>query len=217
MSPVLETLLAYLSYALGLYFILEGVVWVWRRVSRRTQPAGQQDQNRSDQTGRFSSLELPAEYDAIARMGTTGEAARTLDDRILRTSSGARLLIVGIALFVACILFLPGLTLGGLDAFLALLPVPLIVPKLILMGFMLDSVLIVFCFEARYSRDVLLTTGFLRRRREFRWRDLSRIEDDKGFHLMLHFKPGERADVLKHCRGIEEFKLFAQEQLAKPR
>jgi hypothetical protein len=217
MSPLLETLLDYLPFVLGFLFILEAVVWLWRRVARRTQPEGRQDQNRSDRTGRPSPLELPAEYDAIARLGTTGEAARTLDDRILRTSSGARLLMIGIALLVACILFLPEFALGGIDAFLALLPVPLIVPKLILMGLMLDSVMIVFGFEARYNRDVLVTTGFLRRRREFLWRDLSRIEDDKGYHLMLHFKPGERADVLKHCRGIEEFKHFAQEQLGKPR
>lgn len=217
MSPIPEMLLDYLPFVLGVIIVLDAIVRLWRRVSRRGQRDGQQDQSRSDRAGRLSGLQLPVEYDALARLGTTGEAARTLDERILRTAPGVRLLTGGIALSVAAILFLPGLALGGIDALLGLLPVPPVVPKLIAMGFLLDSVLIVFCFEARYDRDILITTGFLRRRREFRWRDLSRIEDDKGYHLMLHFRPGEKADVLKHCRGIEEFKLFAQEQLGKPR
>jgi hypothetical protein len=95
--------------------------------------------------------------------------------------------------------------------------VPPIVPQRLLLFAATNGVICTFGFEARYNRDLLITTRLFLLRRDYRWRDLDWISDDGAYELVLRFDPGGKAKVLKHCRGIEEFKHFAQEQLAKRR
>ena len=135
----------------------------------------------------------------------------------MRPSPGVRLLVVGIALAVIGILFVPGLAPEGFDAALRELPVPLIVPQLLLLLAALNGVFYIFGSETRYNRDLLVTTRMFLRRREYRWKNLEWIGDDGAYEMVLQFSPGGKAKVLKHCRGIEEFKLFAQEQVRKAR
>lgn len=219
MLPVLESIPDQIPAALWLVLILGPIAWsLWRAVLRRKRLI---ERHRADGTigpaGLFPGTALPKEYDVLARLGTKGEAPRTLDDRVLHTSAGVRLLVGAVALAIAGFLFIPGLAPEDLDAALRVLPVPPIVLKLLLVAVALDSLILIIFFEARYNRDLLTITRPFRRRREFRWRDLEQIQDDGAYYLLLRFSPGGKAAVFKHCRGIEEFKLFAQEQMRKAR
>lgn len=219
MSQVLELVLRYAPVVLGLVIILGPIAWFhWRTASRRYRLI---DKHRTKgsigSAGFLQGAELPKQYDALARLGTKGDAPRTLDDRILRPSPGVRLLVGGIALAATGFLFFPGIAPEGFDAALRDLPVPPIVPQLVLLLAAQNGVFYIFGFEARYNRDILITTRMFLSRREYRWKNLDWIGDDGAYELVLRFTPGGKAKVLKHCRGIEEFKLFAQERLRKTR
>lgn len=219
MSQALELVLRYVPVLLGMFIILGPIAWFqWRTASRRYRMI---ERHRSEGSigpaGFLQGADLPKQYDALAQLGTKGEAPRTLDDRILRPSPGVRLLVAGIAVAITSFLFLPGLAPEGFDAALRELPVPPIVPQLVLFLAALNGVFYIFGFEARYNRDILITTRMFLSRREYRWKNLDWIGDDGAYDLILRFTPGGKAKVLKHCRGIEEFKLFAQEQVRKAR
>lgn len=219
MSDIVELILRYGSALLGLIVVLGPIAWFqWRIAARRYRKI---DKHRTEGTiGPASFLQgqdLPRQYDALARLGTKGEAPRTLDDRILRPSPGVRLLVAGLAVAVGVLLFRPDLAPDGFDAALRELPVAPIVPQLIFLAFAINGVFYIFGFEARYNRDLLITTRMFLSRREFRWKDLEWIGDDGAYELVLRFDPGGKAKVLKHCRGIEDFKQFAQERLATQR
>jgi hypothetical protein len=216
-AELIDTILRYLPVVIGVVVILGPIAWFqWRLAARRYRMI---DKHRTEGTigpaGFVQGADLPRQYDALARLGTKGEAPRTLDDRILRPSAGVRLLVAGLAAAVALYLFWPGLAPQAFDEALHELPVPPIVPEAILLFAAINGVFYIFGFEARYNNDLLITTRMFLLRREYRWRDLDWIGDDGAYELHLRFHPGGKAKVLKHCRGIEDFKRFAQGKLSQ--
>jgi hypothetical protein len=217
MSEIADLILRYSYTALVLTVILGPVLYFQgRAVLRRHRRIRQ---HRAEGTIGPAALlqgdELPLHYDALARLGTKGEAPRTVDDRVLRPSAGVRLLVLGLALSLGSFLFWPGLAPAGFDEALQELPVSPNVVRWLLLLVLVNAVLYIFGFEARYNRDQLIITRMLVVRRVYRWRDLTWIGDDGAYDLVLRFDPGGKAKVLKHSRGIAEFKRFAQAVLAQ--
>jgi hypothetical protein len=216
-ADILDLILRHVPVVLGLVLILGPIAWVhWRRASRRHRLIEKhRAEGRIGPASLVQGADLPVQNDALARLGTKGEAPRTLDDRILRPSAGVRLLTAGLAMAVGLSLVLPGFAPEGFDAALQELPVPPVVPQAILLFAVVNAMLYIFGFEARYNNDLLITTRMFLQRRDYRWRDLDWIGDDGAYELHLRFHLGGKAKVLKHCRGIEEFKHFAQGKLAQ--
>lgn len=218
MSEIVSVMLRYVPVVVGLCVILGPIAYFqWRLAARRYRKI---DSHRSAGTiGPATFLQgqdLPQHYDALARVGTKGEAPRTLDDHILKASVGVRLFVLGLSVAVIAFALVPGLAPGGWDGAMRELPVPPIVLQVLILAVVANGLLYIFGFEARYNRDLLITTRMFFSRREFRWKNLEWIGDDGAYEFVLRFASG-KAKVLKHCRGIEDFKVFAQEQIRKNR
>ncbi len=160
---------------------------------------------------------LPVRYAAVASIGTGGTAPMTLDDHILRPSLGVRVMIMALSASVIAFVFTPGLAPGDLHAAMEELPGPVLLPQLVLLAVVANGLLYIFGNEARYNRDKLIVTRFFFHRREYRWKDLDWIGDTGAYDLVLQFQPGGKAKVLRHSRGIEDFKMFAKAQLKRDR
>lgn len=165
----------------------------------------------------LQSGDMPIHYDLVAHIGTGGPAATSVGEKVLRPSIGVRLVILGVAGVILYYTTQPAFwqtDFGGLDegtgwifsAARVLLPIAA-----------LYGVLYIFTSEARYDRDVLIVTRAMLYRREYRWKNLTRIGDGGAYDLVLFFKPGGKAKVLKHSAGIAEFKTFALAQVQKNR
>ena len=72
---------------------------------------------------------------------------------------------------------------------------------------------ILFMASNKWFRSVLIVTRLWFFRREFSWKNLVNISDDGQYELVLTFAPGGKAKVLKHSKGIEDFKSFALAKL----
>ncbi|MBL9063862.1 hypothetical protein [Tabrizicola sp.] len=160
---------------------------------------------------------LPARYAAISRIGTDGAAPMTLDDHILRPSVGVKGMVAGLSVAATAFALWPEVAPAGFHEAMAELPGPTLIPQLVLLAVVANGLLYIFGTEARYNRDKLITTRMMFSRREYRWKDLDWIGDTGAYDLVLQFNSGGKAKVLKHCRGIEDFKMFAQQQIQKNR
>jgi hypothetical protein len=160
-------------------------------------------------SGFFVGRQLPLHYDALAGVGSGGEAPVTVGDHILRPAIGVRLFILGLAATIMAFLVQPGLAPSGLHEAMRELPVPLLVPQLVLLLGAAWGVVYIFGFEARYNTDMLIVTRLFQRR-EYRWKHLDWLKDDGGYDLVLTFTPSGKAKVLKHVVGVEAFKAVAE-------
>jgi hypothetical protein len=160
-------------------------------------------------SGFFEGRQLPLHYDALAGIGSGGEAPVTVGDHILRPAIGVRLFVLGLAAAIVAFLVQPSLAPSGLHQAMRELPVPLLVPQLVLLLGAAWGVVYIFGFEARYNTDMLIVTRLFQRR-EYRWKHLDWLKDDGGYDLVLTFTPGGKAKVLKHVVGVEAFKAVAE-------
>lgn len=218
MSEIVSAILRYVPVVVGFVVILGPIAYFqWRAASRRYRKI---DAHRSAGTIGPATFvrgqQLPVHYDALARIGTKGEAPRTLDDHILKASLGVRLVVFGLSLAVIGFTFVPGIASTGWHDAIREMPAPPIVIQLLILAVAANGLFYIFGFEARYNRDLLVTTRMFFSRREYRWKDLEWIGDDGAYEFVLQFANG-KAKVLKHCRGMEEFKAFAQEQIRENR
>ncbi len=155
---------------------------------------------------------MPLHFDLLARVGTSGGAEQALQEKVLRPSVGVRLLILVISALVLGQFFLPRFA-QGMDEALAELPVsPLVVQGLVLLA-VANGVIYIFSCEARYDTSVLIVSRMLVFRREFLWKNLERIGDDGRYELVLIFRPGGKAKVLRYSQGIRDFKDYALKRL----
>jgi hypothetical protein len=210
------------SYALRVLPLAIGIGFFcfmfWSRMQKqKAKIKRHKDAGTIGPAGLIQGSTLPMQYDRLASIGTMGEAARTLDDTILRPTIGVRLLALGLAAMVFCYFAFPEWQPEGLNEALREIPVPLFASQLFIFAAALNGVFYIFGHEARYNRDLLITTRMFLHRREFRWKDLDYIGDDGNYELVLKFRVGGKAKVLKHSRGVEEFKRFAMAQLQKNR
>lgn len=191
---------------------------LWRMVrARQVEIKRHKDAGTIGPASVLQGASLPWHYDRLAGVGSAGEPARTLDDRILRPSIGVKLFVVGLAAVVFVFTFMPEFAPDGWNESLKALPISASVTQILLMAVAIIGVFHIFGHEARYNRDLLITTRMFLSRREFRWKDLQSIGDDGAYELVLTFTGNRKAKVLKHSRGIADFKLFAQEQLRRTR
>lgn len=155
---------------------------------------------------------MPVHFELLAKIGTAGGAEQALQEKVLRPSVGVRLLILSIAALVMGQFFVPGFS-DGIDEALQELPVsPAVVQGLVLLAVAYGTIYIFSC-EARYDSSVLIVSRLVLFRREFLWKNLERIGDDGRYELVLIFQPGGKAKVLRHSKGIQEFKAFALRKL----
>lgn len=187
------------------------VYFFWRRLARRRQEIRHHKATGTTAPAGFLDGQgLPRHYDALASIGTRGEAPLTIDERTLRPAIGVRLFVLGLFLVILGYMLWPDFAPLGLHEAMQELPVPPIATQAFLAGAGLWGVLYVFGFEARYNRDTLILTRLLILRREYRWKHLVWLKDNGAYELVLTFEPGGKAKVLKHCAGIQDFKAFAE-------
>jgi len=190
---------------------------IWWRVRRRLQEMKRHEA--AGTIGRdsfFQTADMPMHYDFVAHIGTGRPAPKTVGEIVLRPSIGVRLVVLGIAGMVIYYCVRPDywptefseLDRGTEWIFTA--------ARVLLPFAALNGVLYVFTSEARYDRDVLIVSRFLGRR-EYRWKNLTRIADGGAYDLVLTFKPGGKAKVLKHSAGISGFREFALAQVRNNR
>lgn len=208
--------------------ILLGVLLVWgfvglriyfffRRLSRRRE-----ETRRAKAEGTFAppsffdGQPLPAQYDALASIGTGGAAPVTIDEISLRPAIGVRLFTLGLAAAIVGFLVRPDFAPVGFHEAMRELPVPIIFTQGLLFAAAAWSLVYIFGFEARYNADRLIVTRLFKRR-EYRWKDLRLLRDDGAYDLVLTFEPGGKAKVLKHSVGVAEFKVFAEGQAKRNR
>ena len=217
MADIAELVQRYASVGLVLILVLGPVVFFQIRMARRRlqEIARHRAEGTIGPAGFLQGERLPIHYDTLAQLGTTGDAPRTVDDRVLRASVGVRVLVIGLVLTVGNALYGQGTMAAGIDEALRELPIPPVVARSVLAFAAVSALVYIFGFEARYNRDLLVVTRMLVLRREYRWRDLEWIGDDGAYDLVLSFGPRGKARVLKHSRGIAEFRRFAQAVLAK--
>lgn len=192
-----------------------GLIW-WRARRRLQEMKRQEAAGTIGRESFFQTEDLPMHYDFVARIGTGGPAPTTVGEKVLRPSIGVRLMVLGIAAIAIYYCVRPGFwptEFSEVDRGTAWI---FTAARVLLPFAALNGVLYVFTSEARYDPDVLIVTRFLRRR-EYRWKNLTRIADGGAYDLVLTFKPGGKAKVLKHSAGIKGFKEFALAQVRKNR
>jgi hypothetical protein len=206
-------LVVVMGFVLGLPLL----VTVWRLKRRRRRIAESRAAGTIADISPAFGQRMPMQYAALSRVGTGGPAPMTLDDRILRASVGVRLFVLGLSAVIAAFTLIPALAPVGFHEAMAELPGPTLIPQLVMLAAVGNGLLYVFGSEARYNRDKLISTRMMFSRREYRWKDLDWIGDTGSYDLVLHFQPGGKAKVLKHCKGIEDFKMFAMDQIQRNR
>lgn len=190
----------------------------WRRIRSRLR-----DMKRHEAEGTigrasfFQSADMPIHYNFVAQIGTGGPAATSVGEKILRPSIGVRLVVLSVAGMICYYSLTPAfwqMEFSELDRGTEWI---FSTARVLLPIAALYGVLYIFTSEARYDRDVLIVTRLIGLRREYRWKALTRIGDGGAYDLVLFFKPGGKAKVLKHSTGIAEFKAFALAQVQKNR
>lgn len=198
------------------------VFGVWGLLFRRRIRRSLGDAKRHEAEGTIGRAafflvgDMPVHYNFVAEIGTGGPAVASLGEKILRPSIGVRLVVLGVAGMIFYYSLAPAfwqIEFSELDrgtewifsTARVLLPIAAVC-----------GVLYIFTSEARYDRNVLIVTRLMQRR-EYRWKALTRIGDGGAYDLVLTFKPGGKAKVLKHSAGIREFKAFALAQVQKNR
>ncbi len=191
---------------------------ITRRLRRRLR---EMRQHEADGTiGRASFIQsgdMPVHYNFVAKIGTGGPVATSVGEKILRPSIGVRLVVLGVAVMVLYYSTLPAFwptEFSELDKGTEWI---FSVARVLLPFAAVYGVLYIFTSEARYDRDVLIVIRMMIQLREYRWKALTRIGDGGAYDLILFFKPGGKAKVLKHSTGIAEFKAFALAQVQKNR
>lgn len=218
-SDLINPLMRAVPFLIG-YGVVLGpfalIGWWKLRRRHRLNEASKAQGTIADVSGIFAQ-KLPLQYSLLAGVGTDGAAPMTLDERILRPAPGLQLFILGLTVVIAAFTLSPALAPDGFHEAMAELPGPTLVPQILMLAALANALLYVFGSEARYNRDTLISTRMVFERRLYRWKDLEWIGDTGAYDLVLHFRQGGNAKVLKHCKGIEDFKMFAQEQIRKNR
>ncbi|MBN8631184.1 MAG: hypothetical protein J0L76_10060 [Rhodobacterales bacterium] len=190
---------------------------VWFRMRRRLREMKRhEDEGTIGRASFFQNADLPMHYDFVAHLGTGGPAPTTVGEKVLRPSIGVKLVILGLVGMIAYYATSTNFWQIGSSPPDRETEWIFTVVQVLLPLAALNGILYVFTSEARYDRDVLIVTRFFRRR-EYRWKSLTRIADGGAYDLVLFFKPGGKAKVLKHSAGIGEFKTFALGQVRKNR
>ncbi|MGL4235578.1 hypothetical protein [Tabrizicola sp.] len=213
-SSVISQMLLGVLFVVGV--IALRVYLFWRRLNRRRQDIERHnDAGTIGPTGLVQGAVLPWHYDQLAHVGTGGQAAVSLDQRVLKPSVGVKLFVLGLC--AAMMYFVTQVT-GQQGELQTVDPGTYgAIMNAICLFAALNGVVYIFTFETRYDRDMLIVTRMMFVRREYRWKNLWRIADDGAYELHLFFEPGGKAKVLKHSVGIEEFKDFALAQIRRNR
>lgn len=191
-----------------------GILWLGLR-RRRRKMARRRAKGALPHASFLQGGDLPLQYRYVADLGTRDPAPVTVGERVLRPSVGVRIVVLGIAGLVCWYALSPEfwrVEFGPADA--EITEVIFAAARVLLPLAALSGVLYIFTSEARFDRDVLIVTRFLQRR-EYRWKNLTRVADAGPYDILLVFKPGGKAKVLKHSAGIREFKEFAVEQVRR--
>jgi hypothetical protein len=192
-----------------------GVIW-YRMRRRLAAVRGHEGQGTLGRASFFQSGDLPLHYDFVAHLGTGGPAPTTVGEKVLRPSIGVKLVVLGVSAMVGYYTLSPTLWQAEFDPLGRGEDWLFTAARILLPLAALNGILYVFTSEARYDRDVLIVTRFLRRR-EYRWKQLVRVADGGAYDLVLFFAEGGKAKVLKHSIGIRELKDFALAQARKNR
>jgi hypothetical protein len=177
-----------------------------KRAKRYTDVAGQ-DGHAIEKTAlaKLGLGRLNVDAAVVASAGTKRAAPMTIDDHILRPTVGVR--AISLALTAA---------LGFVIAF----GTPEILAdagnlmKYLLGASVVYAVAFIQTYELRYNRDRLIAPGRAFNRREQKWRDLKRIQDNGHYLFVLTFADGSKLEVQKHLVGMADFLTFAQAQIA---
>jgi hypothetical protein len=165
----------------------------------------------------FQGGDMPVHYNLVAQVGTGGPAATSLGEKILRPSIGVRLVVLVVVGMIFYYTTQPAFWPSGFNGPDQSTEQIFNIARVLLPIAGLYGVIYIFTSEARYDRDVLIVTRYMLFRREYRWKALTRVSDGGAYDLVLTFKPGGKAKVLKHSAGIRDFKVFALAQVQKNR
>lgn len=146
------------------------------------------------------------QFDPITKLAQRGEGETTLGETILRPSLLMRLFSFGLTgLFVALLFLDIGAPYrAGFDDWMILL-----IAVGAIYGFFYVQLA-----EVRYDRDVIIGRDGLFRRKENRWADLVRVQDDGQYSYILTFADGSKQNVQKQSKGGGAFLTYARKRLA---
>lgn len=201
-----SVLLPVLFIGLAIQKIVRSMRRETHRASRYGDVAGR-DQQAIEKTAlaKLGLGTLNSDASIVASMGTKRAAPMTIDDHILRPTTGVRSISI-----VAAVAFGYLLIFGDIETYLGgsnLMPY-------VMAASVVYAVAFVQTYEVRYNRDRLIAPGRAFNRREQKWRDLERIQDNGHYLFVLTFADGSKLEVQKHLVGMADFLTFAQAQIA---
>ncbi len=146
---------------------------------------------------------LPLDVGFVAGLGRDAVPQSTAGSLVLRPTWGVRMLSI---VFSALLIYIVYIGRGDLvpDS-------PYVWPVLgLVLGY---GILTTNIYELRYSTEGFVTSGFARRRKEVRWKDLSYITDNGHYFYYFHTFSGQKVETLKYLVGIGDFLSYARAQM----
>jgi hypothetical protein len=199
-NPALMPFVMIAAFALG--------IWAHKRDRKRHAPLG----DRLGRTaGSYFMRPLPGDISAIARLGEAQRPRETLGTTIMTTTSGLRMISLGLTLILLVVLWEMGQSpdmQAGQPQIIGSQFITLAMTALLALG-----VIDIFTYDLQVNRTemVLRRYGFWTRR--FQWDDLMGIDDDKNYQYVLAFSKGGRVKLLKYLVGMPDFLTLIAEIL----
>ena len=190
-----------------------GLGYLVRRGLRRLFGAGSDRDDIAKTTlAKLGAGNLPGDASAIARIGTGGEAAFSLNTRIMKASLGLKLVAIVVGGLLQAYLwtdFQPefweetGISSTGYEDLI----------KATVAAIVVYSWFYIFFYEVRYDDYSIIAPNSFLRPREYVWKELSSIHDDGHYAYKLRFRDGRKLAMQKYVVGIRDFLSYAKARI----
>ena len=190
-----------LAWALG-PTVVAGVILAALRLRRRLSGQGPRPSEDVQKTV-LASLDggLPADVSLIANVGRNAAPHQTLNENILRPTTGLRLLMYGFPVLLYVIL----VQMQSVQGLSITEDVITVWASAILFVLMVHNILYFSIYELRYDTMRIVHLSWLYRRVELDMAHLLSIRDDGMYFYILRSDDGKKAYIPKHLTGIEDF------------
>ena len=144
---------------------------------------------------------LPADISLIANVGRNAEPQQTLNENVLRPTTGLRLLMFGFPVLLYVILVqmqsVQGMPIAedGISLWFSA----------ILFALMVHNIIYFSVYELRYDATRIVHLSWVYRRVEIDMARLLSIRDDGVYFYILRSDDGKKAYIPKHLTGIQDF------------